>query len=162
MRAEDDADAARVEMPVDRVGDLSRHPLLHLQAMRKAVHQARELADADDFAGQVTDARLAVERQQMMLARRVERDAAKNDQLIARFVEGPLVDLGGIFAITGRHLAPRANDAGGRIGEALTRGVLADEPQNRGHCLLGVGLISEVKNRCRNAHGTALYKQILA
>ena len=68
MRSDDDADAARLEVLFDRLGDLPRQPLLNLQPARETVDQPRQFADADDLAGQITNARLAVERQHVVLA----------------------------------------------------------------------------------------------
>src|SRR5437868_3150439 len=105
MRAEDDADAARTEVRLDRLRDLPRHPLLDLQPPREAFHQTRQLADADDLARQIADRRRAVERQQVMLAGRIERDAAEDDHLVARLLERAAEDRRGIVVVPAGHLA---------------------------------------------------------
>src|SRR5207248_11223164 len=113
MSAEYDTDAARVEMGLDRLGDLPRHPLLNLQASREALHQPRQLADPDHLPRQVADRGRAVERQQMVLAGRIERDAAEDDHLVARLLEGPSQDLRRVLAIPLGHLAPRLRYSAG-------------------------------------------------
>src|SRR5579884_2186071 len=154
MGADDDADAACLEVRLDRIRDLPRHPLLDLEALREAVDEPREFADADDFSRQIADARRSVKRQQMMLAGRVERDAAEDDQLITRFFKRARKDLGRIIAIAGGHLAPRFDHPRGRIGEPFARRILADESQERRHRFFSFSCISEVKYRRSYAHNT--------
>ena len=77
LRLEHDADAARRQMRLQPVGDLLRQALLHLQVAREQVDDPGQLRKADDpVAGQVADVRDAGERQQVVLAQRVERDRA--------------------------------------------------------------------------------------
>ena len=80
-RLETDGDAARLDQLDERVGDLLAHPLLHREAARVEADESRQLRDADDLvARDVRDVRGAVERQRVMLAQRVERDRAFDDQ----------------------------------------------------------------------------------
>ncbi len=62
---------------LDRLGNLSRHPLLELQPAREHVDEPGNLAESDDSAvGDVRDVTLAEERQQMVLAQTVVVDVA--------------------------------------------------------------------------------------
>src|SRR4051812_16655681 len=145
MRANDDTDAARFEMLFDRLRDLAREALLNLQAARETVDEPRELADADDFARQVADACLAVERQHVVLAGGVKADAAQDDHLVAALFERAGEDFGGIVGISGRHLAPRLEHARGRVKRAVTRRVFAYKSKDGGDGL-GCGIGGEIEN----------------
>ena len=60
-----DRHAERLQRLLDAVADLDREPLLHLQAARERVHDARDLGQPDDVAVRdIGDVRLAEERQQ--------------------------------------------------------------------------------------------------
>ena len=77
--------AAGLEHVDDRVGDLGREPFLHLRALGEAVDEARELRQAGDatvVAGDVRDVRAAVERREVVLAHRVQRDVAHQHHLV--------------------------------------------------------------------------------
>src|SRR5437763_9410123 len=74
-----------------------------------------------------------------MLARRIERDAAEDDQLVARLVERPRQDLRRILGVPRGHLAPRLHHARRRVAQPVAVRLLADEAQQRRHRLLGVG-----------------------
>jgi hypothetical protein len=114
----------------DRVGDLIRHPLLHLQPPRETVDEPRELGEPDDARDrQVPDRRAAVEGQHVMLARRIELDVAEDDHLVALFRERRREDLRGLLRVSGGHLAQRADDAPGVAVQAVALWILADEPQ---------------------------------
>ena len=64
-----------------QVDDLSGHPLLHLQVAREQVDDPGELREADEtIARNVADVRHAAERQEVMLAERVERDVGHDDE----------------------------------------------------------------------------------
>ena len=70
-----DADALRLELALEPARDLRGQPLLDLQRAGEELDHAGELRQADDpLAGQVADVRDADERQQVVLAERVERD----------------------------------------------------------------------------------------
>src|SRR4051812_15868387 len=72
---EHDADALRLELIAQPSGDLCRQSLLHLQVAREQLDDPRKLRQPDDaVARQVADVRDADERQQMVLAQRMERD----------------------------------------------------------------------------------------
>ena len=70
-------------------GDLRRQPLLDLQRAGEVIDHARELRQPDDpLARQVADVGDADERQQVVLAQRVERDVAGDDELVVAAVVG--------------------------------------------------------------------------
>ena len=78
---------------LDRLGDLRREPLLHLQPAREHVDDARDLAEADHAAVRnVGDVALAEERQQVMLAQAVEVDVAHDHHLVILDGEERAVD----------------------------------------------------------------------
>ena len=72
---------------------LSRQALLHLQPARKDIDKSRNLAQTDDFAvGNIAYRNIAEERQDMMLAHRVELDILDHDNLRAFVLEKSLMD----------------------------------------------------------------------
>ena len=76
-------DAGRLEHVHDRVGDLVGEPLLHLEPAGEDVHDAGHLGEAEDLAvGDVGDVGPAEERQQVVLAQRVELDVAHHDHAL--------------------------------------------------------------------------------
>jgi hypothetical protein len=86
---EHDADAARAQAVVEPVGDLLGQALLHLQVACEQLDHARQLGEADDpVARQVADVRDAVEREHVVHAERVERDRARDDELVVAAVVG--------------------------------------------------------------------------
>ena len=86
---EHDADALRRELALQPVGDLRGQPLLDLQRSGEGLDHARELGQPDDpLARQVGDVGDADERQQVVLAQRVERDVACDDELVVAAVVG--------------------------------------------------------------------------
>src|ERR1043166_1334069 len=82
---------------------------------------------------------MPVKRQEVMLARRIERDPAEDDQLVARLVERPRQNLRRVLGVAGGHLPPRLHHARRRVAKAVALRLLADEAQQRRHRLLGVG-----------------------
>jgi hypothetical protein len=81
----------RLKLFPQRVGDLRRQPLLHLRPPGEALDQPGELAEADDLAvGQVRHVRPTGERQQVVLAERVELDVAQQHDLVVAFGEDGL------------------------------------------------------------------------
>ena len=82
-RVDDHADAARLEHVVDAGGDLCGELFLDLEAARKTVDHARELADPDHtLRRQVADVRAADDRRHVVLAERFEGDVAQHDHLV--------------------------------------------------------------------------------
>ena len=83
LGVEHDADALRREVIGPPAGDLGGQALLDLQAAGEQVDDAGELRQPQDaLAGQVADVRDAVERQQVVLEERVERNRSRDDQLV--------------------------------------------------------------------------------
>ena len=75
------------ELGLEPAGDLRREALLHLQEAGEVLHHAGQLGQPDDaVAGQVADVRDARERQEVVLAERVERDPARHDELVVAAV----------------------------------------------------------------------------
>src|SRR6266513_5982802 len=83
LRLDDDGDAARMDLFIDGFRDLRRQPFLNLQAAREHIHEALNLAQADDAAVRdVSDVGLAEKRQQMMLAQAEHLDVPDNDHFV--------------------------------------------------------------------------------
>ena len=81
-RLEHDGDALRPQRALDRVGDLVRQALLHLQPAGVHLDHARELGQADDPAvWHVRHVRAAEEGQQVVLAQAVEVDVLDDHHL---------------------------------------------------------------------------------
>ena len=76
------ADAGRMQRFHQGIGNLNGQLLLDLQTTRENIHNPRDLGKADDFAiRDVGDVRPADERQQMMLAHRIELDVLDQNDL---------------------------------------------------------------------------------
>ena len=70
-------------------GDLRGQALLDLQVAGEQLHDATELAQADDpIPGEIADVRHPVEGQQVMHAQRVKRDRPRDDQLVISVLVG--------------------------------------------------------------------------
>ena len=68
--------AARAQDAFDGVGDLGRHRFLGLQSLGEDLHDAGQLADADNPIGrQIRDMGRTQDRHHMMFAMALERDA---------------------------------------------------------------------------------------
>src|SRR5262249_982080 len=134
MRGLDDhADALREERIVERLGDLSRQPLLDLEAAAEHLDEARQLREAKDLpVRNVRDVRLAEEGQEMMLAQRVEVDVLDQHHLVVVvFRENrPVQDLADILLVARREEVQHRLHAGGCLLQPLALGVLAKLPQD--------------------------------
>ncbi len=127
-------DAVRTEIVPDASGDLGGQALLHLQSPRIAVQYARELGDADDaVAGKVGDRRLSGDRRHMMLAMRLERDVAQQDDLViaADLCKGARQVHRRILVITLAIIPPGTCDALRCVEQAFALRVLADPAEQR-------------------------------
>ena len=82
-------DALGRELGLEPVGDLLGEPLLDLQAAGEQLDHPGQLGQAEDaLAGQVADVGDPGERQQVVLAQRVERDVPGQHQLVVALVVG--------------------------------------------------------------------------
>ena len=113
IRLDHDADALGRQPVVEEVGDLLGHALLDLEPARVHLDDARDLREADDLAPRdVGDRRRPEERQQVVLAQRVERDVLDDDHLRVLDVEDGAVDRAGRDRRGSRRSARRTS--GGR------------------------------------------------
>jgi hypothetical protein len=85
-------DALWLQLLLEPAGDLCRQPFLDLEVAAEVL-DATELAQADDpCPGQIADVRdtveHTVERKEVMHAQRVERNRARDDQLVVAIVIG--------------------------------------------------------------------------
>ena len=139
---DDDDDAARLQAPTHRVGDLRGQPLLHLRAAGVEVDDAGQLRQSGDptvRARDVADGGGAVPRHEVVLARRVERDVLDQHELAVVLVEGRLENLVRVDVQAAEDLGERARHPGRRGLQALTVGVLADREQQLADGRLGPG-----------------------
>ena len=128
LRLDDDADAFGARLGHDGVRDLLGHPLLDLEAAREHVDDARELGDAEDLPHRdVADGALAVERQQVMLAERVELDVLEDHHVIGVAREiGVVDDRLELLTVAARQERHRLGDAVRRLLQSLAFGILAE------------------------------------
>ena len=137
-------DSARLELAHQRVRDLAGQPFLHLRPLRVEVDEPCELGQArhpPGGPGDVADVGDTVEGDQVVLARRVHRDVAHQDEFLVPFVEGGVEHLVGICEQSAEHLAVGARDPRRGVAQPLTLGVLADGDQQFPYGRLGPGLI---------------------
>src|SRR5688572_23611829 len=93
IRLDHNSHAERIENLADRLGDLVGQPLLHLETLRKDIHDSRQLGETDDSSvGDVCDVRLSVERQHVVLAERVQLDVAHHHHVFVRLLEQRVAD----------------------------------------------------------------------
>ena len=93
VRVAHNHDSLRPDYALHFATHLSRQTLLHLQPARKDIDKSRNLAQTDDFAvGNIAYRNIAEERQDMMLAHRVELDILDHDNLRAFVLEKSLMD----------------------------------------------------------------------
>src|SRR5215471_10406698 len=100
-RLDNDADPFWFEHGIDRIGDLSGHFFLNLEAPGEGLHDARELADADHApARNVGDTSLPDDGRDVVFAMTLETNVAQNHHLVIAvdLFERLLQDLGGILA----------------------------------------------------------------
>lgn len=106
------AGAAGIQFLHHQIGDLLRHPLLHLRPFRDDLHDAGQLAQADDLAVRdIGDVGLAEERQQMVFAHAFEVDVLHEDHFVVFFDEGLAEDLGGVLMQSREQFLIHAGDA---------------------------------------------------
>ena len=117
---------------LDAVPDLDGQPLLDLQAAGVGLDDAGNLAQAGDLAiGDVGDVGLADEGQEVVLAGAVELDVLDQDHLLVFLVEhGGADDLRPVFPITLGQVLKGLSDTLGRLEEAFTRFVFAEEAED--------------------------------
>src|SRR6266852_7836020 len=81
---DDDHHSGRAQLFEEKVGDLRREPLLNLRLLGHQIGHTREFRQPDNspFLRYVSNVRYADERQEMMLADRINRDAFDDDHLV--------------------------------------------------------------------------------
>ena len=132
---EHDADAARVQFLLHVIGDLFGEPLLHLEVPGEQLDHARELGQADQpVAWHVADMGNAAERQQMVLAQRVERDVAHEHELGVLLL---VRERGHGELPRGEQLEKARRDPARSVREVLVRHVPAQGGEQFGHRRLG-------------------------
>ena len=127
-----------------RVGDLRGQPLLDLGAAGVDVDQPGQLGQAGDLAGvgrDVADVRDAAERDQVVLAGRVDLDVLDQHHLVVAEVEGRRQDVLGPLPQPGEDLLVRTGHPGRRLPQSLAVRVLADRDQQLAHGVLGPLLV---------------------
>ena len=143
LRLDDDADARRLQNVLDRFGDFGGELFLNLQAAREAVHDARELRNADDaIVRQIADMRAAGHRQHVMLAEADDANVLEHDEFViaADLVEGALEIVARIDVIAGEKLAIGARHTLRRVDQTLAIGIVARPFDENPHGRFGVSL----------------------
>src|SRR5690606_22356411 len=93
VRLDHHAHALRLEDVPDRLRDLVRHPLLHLEPPGEHLHDPGELRESHDPpVRNVRDVHLPEERQQVVLAERVHLDVPDHHHVLVVLFEDPLAD----------------------------------------------------------------------
>ena len=132
---EHDHHAGRIEVIVQGVRDLVGQALLDLQAAREHIHDARDLAQADDFlARDIGDMRLADKGQHMVLAHRRVVDIGDHDHFalaVFHVKQRAVDDRLDILPVAVEHLVVHAGDAGGRFPQTIAVRVFALMQQNQ-------------------------------
>ena len=139
LALDDDHDPLRVHLLDERVGNLRGQALLHLQAMRVELDQARELGDAAHaprFVGNVGDVREAVERDHMVLAHREDGDVVHDDHFLVPLVELLHEQLRRVGRHAGENLLVHLGDTLGRFEQPLAVRVLPHALEYEAHALL--------------------------
>jgi len=132
---DNDAHAEWIEHPHDRVRNVVRHALLHLEPAREEVHDPRNLRQPDDLAvGQVRYVRLAEEWQQVVLAQRVDLDVPHQHHALVPFLEHGAGD----HILHGRGIPPgepleRLVHPPRRVAESLALHILAQDLEHLPH-----------------------------
>ncbi len=118
------AHALRLDDLLDGFGDLRGQPLLHLQAAREDLDQARQLAQPDHFAlRNVGDVHLAEEGQQVMFAEAEHLDVLHDHHLVVVDVEQrAFQQLFRIFAIALGQILQGLGIALGRVQQSSRAG----------------------------------------
>ena len=124
--------AHRVQRLLNAVANLHRQPLLHLQAAGKTLHHAGHLREARDVTvGDIGHMGLAVERQHVMLAKRVEFDVLDQHHLPVFFAERRRADdLERILVVTFRQERHGLSHAFGGLEQPFARGVFPQQAQD--------------------------------
>ena len=137
---DDDAYAARFEHVLNAMRDLRSQRFLHLKPPRERLDDARELADADDFAvRKIADVHLADDRRHVMLAMRLEADVAQHDHLVVAvdLAKRAPQELERVVVVAAEPVLVRADDASRRADEPLALGIVADPLEQRAHGCFG-------------------------
>ena len=138
-------------MLLEPVGDLLGEPLLYLQPAGEQLHHAGQLRQAENARRRdVADVGDPVERQQMVLAQRLERNVAGQHQLVVALVVGERCQ---VERSRRQQLGVRVRHPPGRVGQVFARGIMTE-----GHQQIRDGLFRcvEIDRRLRH-HPQARY-----
>ncbi len=129
---DDHGHAHGLERFLDAVADLHRQPLLHLQAPGETLDYAGDLRESGDApVGDVGHVGLAVERQHVVLAERVELDVLDQHHLLVLLAEhGRADDFERVFVVALGEERHRLGHPFGRLQKPLARRVLAQQTQD--------------------------------
>ena len=132
------ADAQRLGGFLNRLGNLYRQPLLHLQAPREDFHQPRHFAQADHLAlRNVRDVYLAEERQHVVLAQAEHLNVFNDDHLVVIDIKKRAAQhLLGILVVSLGKKLERLGVALRRLQQAFALSVFAHAHQHLAHELL--------------------------
>src|SRR5712692_9221615 len=129
------ADAAGVEHLHERIGHLVGEALLYLQPAREHLDHARDLGKAHEpTVREIRHVRLAEERQQVVLAQRVDLDVAHAHEVFVTLTVERVADhVGDLHVIAAGQPLERGFDAGGSVSEAFAHRILAQLGEHLPH-----------------------------
>src|SRR5262249_36948880 len=124
---DDDHHAGRAQLFEEQVGDLSRQSLLNLRLLGHQIGHPREFRQPDysPFFRYVSNVRYADEREEMMLAHRINRDAFDDDHLVVGLGWYRMDELARIAVQPRAYLLIHFSHASRRFAEPGPVGVLA-------------------------------------
>jgi hypothetical protein len=127
LRFDDDGNSAGVNFLIDRFRDLRGQPFLNLQTSGEHVNQPRNFAQADHAPVRyVPDVAFTEKRKQVMFAQTEKLNVPDDDHLVIRDIEQrPVNQLVYIHLVAAGQETESAVDAGGRVHQAITLGILA-------------------------------------
>src|ERR1700694_1729739 len=129
------ADTLRSNFFLDGLRDLAGHALLNLQAARKHVDHAGDLAEAQDtLVRQIGHVGLAEERQQVVFAEAEEFDVLHDDHLVVGHTESRAVQyMVQVQVVTAGQILESFLEALRRFSQAFAIGILSDDLDDLAH-----------------------------
>jgi hypothetical protein len=141
-RLDDHRHAFGLQHLIERMGDLVGQPLLQLEPAGEGVGKAHQLGDPDHPPlGPVGDMGVAVDRREMMLAGRDDRDVPQEDGLVIAFglAERALEQRGRVDRIAGEPFAIGPRDPRRRVAQPFAGRIVAGRGDQGAHRPLDPG-----------------------
>src|SRR3989442_13395592 len=141
---DDNHHSGREQLFERQVGDISSQPLLNLGLLGHQIGHTREFRQSDysPFLRYVSNVRYADERQEMMLAERINRNAFDDDHLVVSLGWYRMNELAWIAVQPRANLLIHFSDAPRRFAESGSVGVLAYAFEDQTYACLDLGRIN--------------------